>query len=158
MEGREEPELLCDEGAEALLWQLRAARIRRDVVQQVATQEVEEARAAEGRALRAIDAEIKEMEGKLLAWAASRRDPNQKVLRLMAGSIRWRRSPPKVTLLLPESEVIARLRACGQHHCIVTAETLDLNQVKRLPRSVWASAGITVGSHETVAIQTELER
>lgn len=146
------------EQAEAALWRLRAARTRRAGVQLTAMEAVEAARADEARLLAPIDAEIKELEGQLLAWATAHRASNEKVVALSGGAIRWRRSNPKVTLLLPETEVIARLRACGQHHCIVSTEALDLSQVKRLPRSVWASAGITVGSNETVVIQAGAER
>lgn len=65
-------------------------------------------------------------------------------IKLVHGTVGWRKGAVTVTLIGDEEHTIEQLKARGQFQCVVTTENLDKSEVKKLPASVARQCGITI--------------
>jgi phage host-nuclease inhibitor protein Gam len=117
----------------------------------------------EGEALR-YGRDIKQLSEGLSIWAAAHRDEltrggKTKTAVLASGELRWRLTPPAVTLRNVK-DVLAALAKAKLGRFIRTKEEVDKEAILKEPEAVKSIAGISVGQHEEFVIvpnETKLE-
>jgi phage host-nuclease inhibitor protein Gam len=100
--------------------------------------------------------EIKHLVQSVQAWCEAHRSQltkggERKTARLASGEVRWRMTPPAVTLRGVEA-VLSALKAAALTRFIRTKEEVNKEAILDEPAAVAAIPGITVGQHEEFVI------
>lgn len=152
-----------EQAAEFLRLIGEAQRVRQRIAADL-NDALERLKAETERRARPVADEIAALAQGLETWAAANRDAlteggKRKTAMLATGELRWRMTPPAVSLKGVKA-VIAALRAAGLKRFLREKVEIDKEAILKEPKAVAAIAGISIGQREEFVIvpnETKLE-
>lgn len=109
-----------------------------------------------------VEAEIERLSNGIRAFAEARRaeltrDGRKKSVKLVNGTISWRKSRPRVVLTAKEDDVLVALRTMRLGHFIRTVEEVDKVEMLRSPADARRVPGVTIDEgEETIAVEANV--